>query len=465
MPNPSLEKWRFLFKRPWIIAAGLGSIIGMLVLGDMPLASDALAYHQEATRMVSGDFRGPFYYPPGMTSYLAAFFFFGGRSLFVSRLAIILTVVLTVCFTEKLTGLLTGDQRLASRAGLIAALYPPVLMLAGQPYSQHVAMLCVLATCFFWLKALKKRTFIYFCLTGLALGVGILTRPSFAAAGLIFAVSGVVTFVSSLAGAGTREKKRLLFLLSGACVTVATLSLVIFPAIRHNIKAGAGPVISTNNERNFLLGNCPHTPLYRTDHLAQRPLKSLPEEVRDYLRKFYGQGFSSPQARKAMRREAFHYIRSNPDHFLLRTLNRIRAFWGFDYLASRRIQVWLGASTVTIAPLLIVEAGGYFLVMFLAIIGLFDGDLWLRKKGDLFFLLGLILCYQLPYCVAFSGGTYHFPVMGLLFPFASLGWGRVASRWRERKWRALLCLPKGVYAVWAVFTIIQIEYAFFTLLT
>ncbi len=81
-----------------------------------------------------------------------------------------------------------------------------------------------------------------------------------------------------------------------------------------------------------------------------------------------------------------------------------------------------------------------------------DGE-WRR------WLLLLVVGYQLPYCFAFSSGTYHFPVMGLLFPLAGAGAAALAAR-SGRSLRALC----GASVPAAIFMLIQVQYAYYAIL-
>ena len=71
-------------------------------------------------------------------------------------------------------------------------------------------------------------------------------------------------------------------------------------------------------------------------------------------------------------------------------------------------------------------------------------------------LIGMALAYQAPYALAFSSGTYHFPVMGLLFPLAALNGTR---RWRDAP--PFGQGERGVFwTVAALLVLVQIEYGY-----
>jgi hypothetical protein len=70
-------------------------------------------------------------------------------------------------------------------------------------------------------------------------------------------------------------------------------------------------------------------------------------------------------------------------------------------------------------------------------------------------LVALALAYEVPYAIAFSGGTYHFPVIPLLVPLAA-----VAAQRPTRAWRCL----RGSRRAWValgLFALVQAEYAYY----
>src|SRR6202035_2087785 len=113
-----------------------------------------------------------------------------------------------------------------------------------------------------------------------------------------------------------------------------------------------------------------------------------------------------PDARAAMQREALSYVLAHPFRSAWRTLNRAVAFWGFDYLASREMHAWRGAGALVLLPLMALEAGGYLVVAMLALVGIFVGQHSYAPSARAW-LVGLVLAYEAPYAIAFSGGTYH----------------------------------------------------------
>jgi len=85
-----------------------------------------------------------------------------------------------------------------------------------------------------------------------------------------------------------------------------------------------------------------------------------------------------------------------------------------------------------------------------------------RESGErcwVWWLLGLVAAYEVPYAVAFSGGAYHFPVVPLLVPFAAAALSRLVEEGVDGV-RSLLA-TKGARVALAVFAAVQVQYAWY----
>jgi 4-amino-4-deoxy-L-arabinose transferase-like glycosyltransferase len=412
----------------------LRALVALVLLGDMPLVSDAREYFDLALRLASGDTHGAFYWPPGESVVLAGGFALLGKSVLAARIVTIATSTATVALTALLAKELAGE-RVARATAWLAMFYAPSVLLCGQTYAQHLAALSLAAVAYFAMRALREKRPLLFALAGIALGLGCLSRPSMGSIVPVLAFGWWVTRPRELIGPAL-----------AACAAI----VVVVPAQAHDAREGAGFTISTNNERNLFLGNNPYTPDYKTSHLGQRSIEDLPPEVRAYLESFYAR----PDARAAMQREAIAYAIHHPVRTAWRTLNRATSFWGFDYLASREIQAWRGWSVRRSLPLLALEAGGYVAVAALALVAIFalGGTC---DSGWRTWLLALALAYEAPYAIAFSGGTYHFPAMPLLLPFAALALVDVRATWRAMRASHASLVAVGVFGV------VQVQYAYY----
>lgn len=447
---------RVLELRLWVgfiaAAAVARGLVSFGLLGAMPFVSDAESYSQEALGLLRElPPSEAFYWPPGNSIVLALSYLVFGHEGIGARIVTLLAGTLGAVLAALVARQLLQDRRAAIATGFLAALYMPSVMLSAQPYSQHLAGLWLLLFAYWGLRAISEGRLALYAGAGFAYGLGCLTRPSMLS---VLPVLGILAAMYTL-----RSKGRGLKPSRGAALGVVLFAVAagawIGPVMAHNHAHQAGVVISTNNERNFFYGNNPYTPNYKTSHLAQRMFEDLDIEAQQYLSRFYQQ----PNRREAMLNEALRFIRENPELTLYRTWNRATSFWGFDYLSSRLIQAHAKLGTAGLLGLLALEAGSYLVVMALAIIGLCCFAA--RMRGDWkVWLLALIVAYKLPYTLAFSGGTFHFPVMWLIFPFAGGALIELRSkRGRARAW-ARMRASRSVWCALAALVLIQIEYAY-----
>jgi hypothetical protein len=123
------------------------------------------------------------------------------------------------------------------------------------------------------------------------------------------------------------------------------------------------------------------------------------------MKTYFSSFRSAPNPRSAMLREAIRCTMQRPDIFSLRSLSSLRAFWGFDYLAAAIVEhEWPTCGRAGVLAVLTLEAGGYTLVMLLAIAGLFMFTQGMEPRFALF-LVAIVLTYQLTYALSFANGT------------------------------------------------------------
>lgn len=427
------------------MAAVARGLVAWGLFGGLPLAPDGSLYAEVAAQLANGTFgEQPHFWPPGWPYVLASVFAVLGSSAAVARGVSVVVGVLTVVLVARLTQLTVPDARVTRTAGWLAALYPPMLLAAGLPNAHPWTGLCLLGLAVALIEGWRRGHASWGLLAGLALGSAILARPS------SLALLGLGVPAAAWLAWRYPARRRLVLLGGAGCLLVTTACLA--PVLAYNAHHGAGYTISTNNERNLFLGNNPHTPHYKTHHLAQRPLEELAPEARSYLDSLY----ALPDPRAAMLDETYRYVRTHPGATAWRTLNRMRAFWGFDYLGARHVQLQRGLSPPAALIPLGIEAGGYVAVLLLTLVGLTVR--WRLRFGRL--LLGLVMGYAVPYFLAFSAGHYHFPVMGLLMPLAALGVDTL--RVRADRQRALR--NPWLWAALLILVLIQVEYAYHTLL-
>lgn len=427
------------------------------VFGQMPLVSDGNEYARQAAVFVR-DHAGAhaYYWPPGTSYYIAAGYVVFGVHIWVARATTIVVSVLAVAMVIVLAAQVLRDRRSVTVAGWVIALYPPVVMGASQTFGLDLPLLCVVIVAWSALAGWETRRLRYFVLGGFALGAAAVARPASASVAIGLAAMGLV---AAHRAARARDGVTLRLLGEGVVVVAILAAATVYPALRHNHALGQGRTISVNNEQNLWLGNNPYTPDYMTAELGQHPINHFQPAVRSYLARYDFVGLPSRPLRRRMQHEALRYMARHPGVTALRSLNRARAFWGFDYTLSRDVQVLWHQGVRGLALSLPFEAGGYLVFGLLAILGLTSGR-GLLLPGRAVFLLVLVAASELPYVFSFSGAKWHYPVVGLLVPFAAAGfvWLTSAADGWSRLRRA-----RGFWIAAALFTVIQLEWAYQTL--
>jgi 4-amino-4-deoxy-L-arabinose transferase-like glycosyltransferase len=445
---PSRREWVVLLA----VAAAARVLVGGVLLADWPITSDAARYVNEAIELAhSFERREAYYFPAGMIWALAAAYTLLGSSTAVTRAVTILLSLLAVPCVVRLTRELSTDPRAPRIAGWIAALYPPSLLSSGYPGSQSLAYPTFVAAAMLFLSAWRLRSSARAAAAGAVLGVFSITRSS--AFTVVFALAAlwcVRLYLDRREGDGDVRAK-----LGIAAAALAAWIAVISPVIVHHWRLGEGITLATCDAWNVFAGNNKYTPLYRTGYLAHKHLSKFPPQVTQYLAEFE---YRPVDARGAMRREVLEYVREHPWTTALRTVNRARAFWGFDHANSALIQKGLGLSELQLGGLLLLEAGGYAAVAVLALLAAFIGRDRLRA-GPAGFVLLMIGSYQLAFMLAFAHSNFHVPVMPLLMPLAAVSVAKLA----EDRGAALLG-SRGAWLALAAFAAVQIEYGYFALL-
>lgn len=428
---------RYRFLAPVAAALVVRSLVTFVLLRSLPLVSDAAEYAKVAARLRHG-FPGDFAYfwPPGTPYAIWAVWSVIGTGTTQAQILSVAIGVVNVVLVMLVARRVGGDDRVVAVAGWLAALYPTIALLDTQTYSEGIVTTCLLSAVALGLAGFQNNRWWLVAVAGLPLGYGVLTRPA------LLSVVGAFVVLAALTLA-----RPMVFGAAGALALVVAL---MAPVAAHNHAQGAGWTISTNNERNVWLGNNRYTPLYKTSHLAQREPDELPPDVRAYIERIEAR----PDARETMREEVVRYVVHHPLETVVRTLSRVRSFWGYDYLMSREIQKAYGWSDAGLLVPLVFEAGGYLMIAVAIIVGLAVGRRRLSRLG-LVVLVVLTLAYQLPYALVFTVSVYHDPPIALLMPVAAAG---VVEAWKRR---GAVLRHRALVVALCVFAAIQIEYTWF----
>ena len=378
-----------------IVAAGMAArLLYLCAIANHPLASDAASYTEMARQLGGGQHFIP-YWPPGLPLFLAAMRSVFGASELAARLVMLSFYLLLSYALYRTTVYLTSEAACGNLALMPLAFTPGMICASVETNTEMpaAALLMVVACALIRIKQGKAGS------APLVLGVSIgclsLLRP----ASLVLLLLAPLYVL-------WRTRSRLGFLSVGLIPAVMVFAWIWYVGGA----TGHWVFINTANARNFYLGNNPQTPLYRTWWMgshhepgAQPATSESPEKMASY----------STLART--------YIRNHPGLFLLRTVNRICAFFALDtYFGAYIVENYgwdksLGLSVVALDSIIyIILAMGF--ILYLASLDGLDQPIstWSDRSIHGLLLASLCLLYAGPYFLAFSHPRFHFPIEPLL---------------------------------------------------
>lgn len=429
-----------------LAVAGGVRLVAVLVTSRGPLRSDPAAYFDQALALAHRSFDRPFYWPPGTSiafvPWVAAF----GDSHVVARVAAGFYSLLLIPAVMLLTAAVFRDRRATLLAGWSAALYPPAVLMAGDPQSHVIAglLLCVLLAAM--IRAAETGRMWWWVGSGVALGCLAATRP--ATLLLLSLPVGVVLGVLRRRSPTADPTSSPARILTGLLVVVIAGVAIMAPVAVHNVREGAGLTLATNDSVNLFFGNNPYTPLYWTSAIASGHKSQAFNEYRKSL---------GGKDDTALRSTAMDYVVAHPGEFLLRSVNRARAFWGFDYYRSAELRS-TGWPTPAMLAVFAAEAGGYIFAACLALAG-FVGPFKSERTWRRDLLVAAAVLLYIPYVFSFSVGIYHFAVMIVLMPVIGAVLGKVASAGVRPSLRAAVASRPLIVSV-LILGLLQIEYAY-----
>lgn len=371
------------------------------IVHDTPLHSDALSYTLVAERLSTVEHFDPFW-PPGLSLYLVASeTVFGalGTSVAVARASMLPFFFLLAWLLYRI--LIQTAGRLSANLALIALnVYPMLTLYSLTPFTPlPVACLLLLA-----LWVIARATVGSVITRTLLLALALALLPLFRASALVLSA-----LLPAMLWWRTRRWRDLW--IPYLAVAVA---LGLWLAKAHDL-AGRFVPVNTANVRNFYLGNNPWTPLYRTWWFGTHSSAESGADPAFIEKRMAIDALPHGERDATFRREALAHIAARPDLFVLRTLNRIRAFFAFDILTAGYVRKYHPPGSVLVLAAIV----GLDAILFLGVTAL----AWLMLLSPLLSLLQVRLVrfgwlfgilYALPYFFSFSHPTYHFPLVPLL---------------------------------------------------
>ena len=440
---------RFDSNRAVYTIVSLGLILRIVALGMVggrPLDNENATYDQMALQLLRHETFSP-YWPPGVPYLLLFAHKLFGEGLLVARASIlpiyaVFSAVLYLLVREVST------RRAGNLAVLAFVLYPSYVRWSFSPTTEYPAAACLVAIVYFEILTIRRRSYA----TAVALGFSLGALPLIRASTLPLIVLAPLYTVL--------KTRRIGLALAPLLVCCVLVSAWVWKAYSMT---GRLIMINEANWQDFFLANNPSTPLYNT--CPGGPVEWDSNRVSQMLEPMQGE---SPDVQQRLYRDvAVRYIVSRPDLFLLRTLNRFRAYFGFPIHRGEPLVKSLGilrGRRLIGLGITVAELGFYWPIMFLAIGFLFTFKSSLIATDHTVVILGAALAYAAPYWMSCSQPRYNFPVVPL---FAVLAVMLLDSLLERPKAEVLQPLPQSprrrhaMLAVLAIFFYIQVEWLVF----
>ncbi len=271
-----------------------------------------------------------------------------------------------------------------------------------------------------------------------------------AAAATLFRTSAAALIVLPWAARGGSPARRRAVFASSLFIAFVALFVA-----RNSLVAGSPMAFNSLDAKNFFYGNNRYTPLYKTWVQGNRPEKATGSiEEREYLARYFVEGDPAASSRNYFRAAVGEILR-HPELFLIRSLNRVRCWFGFDINAGAILLksdgAPLPAAYLVIAWEAFLWTTAGVLASMTVVLGL-GGDIpsiWKRCYLPAIAVLLLVL----PYVVSFSHPTYHAPAAPLVMVLAAAGIAALTGD------PALLRKRRGRLAIaGCVFLLVQVEW-------
>jgi hypothetical protein len=401
-------------------------LVLLFLLRTTPFTADAQDYTAMARQIATGQSFLP-YWPPGLPLYLVPFVSISSS---LALRASMLGFWLLACWGLWRLLCALGIASPAWVILLFFGLLPDSIFLSIEPLTQLPVAAFLLLACSSAVRlarGLSEKPTLEFLLLGISLGAAALVRPS--ALALLFVLPALCAVWS----------RRWMTAAAGIA-----LALAMVGAWMLHVRSMTGHLlINTANGKNLYLGNNPWTPDYKTWYFGSHAkdgeeLDIFPEyaqQVRDV------ESGTPEQASAEYQHLAIVEITDHPGTFALRTLNRVRCFWGFDIFAGAQATghrwMYLPLSPLTLAAeallyLTLVLPSAYWLART-------SRSFWLKPETIL--ITVTVILYAAPYWLSMSHPTYHYPVLALVVVLGAMAFAqREIANARGRGILAVTCV-------------------------
>jgi Flp pilus assembly protein TadD len=397
---------------------------------------DAETYDAMArSALANGRFSDPFFWQPFFYPAFLVFIYAGtGGSLLAAKLAQLLVGSLTCVLIARLARRLQLSPRATLAAGLIGALYGPLLFYDAELLSTTWAAFWAIALVVSACDARDIPSPRHFLVFGLVAGFSILTFPPFVpvtalvAAWLLWPRPSPPT---PRPPAPSPRLTRLTRLLHAATLAAGLLLVTLPVAMLNRHTTGNFSCLPYSGGINLYIGNNPTRDLtlrirpgWEWDNLTLLPARyGIPP---------------GPQTSRFFNRQVFAYVRQQPVHFLRGLATKTIQFFSPRELP-RNVDLYVLRDWSVLMQALVWRIGDwgfpFGILLPLAAIGL-----WSHRRRLPFPLAAMLILYPAAVILVFPSARYRTPIIPLMIPTAVAGLLALAD-WRRNRprtfWAAL----------------------------
>lgn len=427
------------------IAYWWGHVENNPLFGDPQM--DEGKHHEWAVSILSGQGLGdtPFFRAPLYYYALAGFYALFGVNPIAARLAGCLMGSVS-CYLIARLGATLGGLGVGLVAGLIAAVYWPLVHFDAHLFTVGVEIFLNLLMLWWLLEAVQRRSWWLLVLAGAAWGLSAVARPN-----VLALAPGIGAWVWAVWNHRTNGRPRWRLhaarLRAPALVGAAAAIMIMPVAFRNYAVSGELVLVATNGGVNFYIGNNPFSDGITAIVPGTRPTwEGGYEDTHRLVEEAIGRQPTESEVSRYWSRKAWAWIRSDPGAWAALTLHKVRLFFSpvelYNNFPIQFFAEMSGASTLFVI--------GFPLIACLGIAGL----VMIVRERRAWRLWSLPIMFGVLYAVTvvafFVPGRFRLPVVPVLILLAAQGIVRLPECWQARRWR-LLGAYAGLAGLCAVF--------------
>jgi 4-amino-4-deoxy-L-arabinose transferase-like glycosyltransferase len=409
----------------WILAAGaLARLAVFYLFHNVELHTDEIQYQEIAVNLVQGhgfmmegrltSWRPPLY--PFLMSVL--YWITGTTDPDVVRAFQAALSLGTVAVVYGLAREVFGP-RVAPLAAAIVALYPSLLFYNNHLLAEVLFIFLCTLTAYGFVAHLRAPRVGTLMLTGVSLGLSVLTRD------IVWPTVGIMVVLMKYATIMPWRR----WLVHGTGLVAILLVLTVPWVVRNTRLQGTFTLIATNGGLVFLAGNYENTP-------HDRPWRSHALESHLKVAALFPKDLSEGVTQKLAVRRALAFIQEHPWLTVRNAVIRIANVWGLEREVIGVFLKGIYGPVGTVSVLLVTALifAGYIAVALASAAGLcFALARGGSSMGAHLYVAALVVFVTLAHAPVSGHPRYHLPLIPLLAVYAAYAWMARRDLWTARR--------------------------------